>query len=134
MSQTRRTVLEIRYAHKRPQNAQGCLKGLCQLGHMRSRVRSSLICIQLTPGVLLFRHFYPSSRSLVLTRRETFSLACFLELMETDIAVAESGSNVVSLADCCHCFIFFCCLCSLYRQCHIGDVNNHCYLCLAGQW
>ena len=34
-----------------------CLKGLCQLGHMRSRVRSSLICIQLIPGVLLFRHF-----------------------------------------------------------------------------
>ena len=33
------------------------LKGLCQLGHMRSRVRSSLICIQLIPGVLLFRHF-----------------------------------------------------------------------------
>ena len=49
-------------------------------------------------GSFAFPPFHPSSRSLVLTRRETFSLACFLELMETDIAVAESGSNVVSLA------------------------------------
>ena len=28
------------------------LKGLCQVGHMRSRVRSSLICMQLKAGIL----------------------------------------------------------------------------------
>ena len=32
-------------------------QGLCQLGHMRSRVRLRLVCSQLSAGFLLFRHF-----------------------------------------------------------------------------